>query len=189
MAMPIMVPVSVKSVPSKKHAGSSRGASARGSRERIVIYEGSSGPRELLEAIVIQSQAALKGLEGAKSATEEHEEEMTEEQKRMTRDDKGKGKEAEPIQSPENLKLLQFWYVGYCPECLNDLNMIVLLCIVNVSSRRLKRSTDHYAKPRAMHLLCVCMHLCPKFLRQLLVHEDTTRSRPERQTKRRVKYT
>ena len=112
MAMPIMVPVSTKPIPSKKHAGNGRGASARGTRERIVIYEGSSGPRELMEAIVIQSQAALKGLEGVKSVAEQNLGEMTEDQKRMTREDKGKGKEAEPIQSPENLKLLQFWFAN-----------------------------------------------------------------------------
>lgn len=124
MAMPIMVPVSIKSMVSKKH-NTGHGASARGTRERVVIYEGSSGPRELLEAIVIQSQAALKGLEGVKSATDQAEEEMTEEQKRMTRDDKGKRKEAEPIQSPENLKLFHFWYVGFGP--LTELNLIVTL--------------------------------------------------------------
>ncbi|KAF8529120.1 ubiquitin conjugating enzyme family protein [Hysterangium stoloniferum] len=107
MAMPIMVPVSFKYITSKKAVGSTRGSSTRGVRERTVIYEGSSGPRELMEAIVIQSQAALKGLEGARLAHTTVEE-MTEEQKRMTTDDKGKGKEKEPVQSPENLKLSQF---------------------------------------------------------------------------------
>ncbi|KAF8486525.1 hypothetical protein JB92DRAFT_3024154 [Gautieria morchelliformis] len=116
MAMPIMVPVSTKSMAPKK---SVRGALGRGTRDRIVVYEGSSGPRELLEAIVIQSQAALKGLEGVKSLTEQDEEEMTEEQKRMTRDDKGKGKEIDPVQLPENLKLLQF-----CQRILATANAI-----------------------------------------------------------------
>ena len=105
--MPIMVPVSVKSVSVARTSNNK----SRNVRERTVVYEGSSGPRELLEAIVIQSQAALKGLEGVKITTESKEEEMTEEQKRMTNEDRGKGKEKEPIVSPENLRLLQFWYV------------------------------------------------------------------------------
>ena len=109
MAMPIMVRVS-KSAASKKIYGSIRNASTRGMRERITVYEGSSGPRELMEAIVIQAQAALKGLEGVKP-TEQAIAEMTEEQKRMTSDDKGKGKEKDFPQSPENLKLRQFWCV------------------------------------------------------------------------------
>ena len=88
MAMPIMVVGSVKSVNTRK--------SGRGQvRERTIVYEGSSGPRELLEAIVIQAQAAIKGLEGPKPA-EQDIDEMTEEQKRMridSADEKGKGKE------------------------------------------------------------------------------------------------
>ena len=115
MAMPIMVPVSIKPMASKKRGGTLRGTSTRGPRERMVIYEGSSGPRELLEAIVIQSQAALKGLEGVKSMADQNEVEMTEEQKRRTRDDKGKGKELEPFPSPENLKLFMFWYAASDP--------------------------------------------------------------------------
>ena len=84
MAMPIMVVTSVKTMATKKPAkGMPR------IRERTIIYEGSSGPRELLEAIVIQAQAALKGLEGMK-ASEPESAEMTEEQKRMTADEKGK---------------------------------------------------------------------------------------------------
>ncbi|KAH9927315.1 uncharacterized protein B0H18DRAFT_1004044 [Fomitopsis serialis] len=101
MAMPIMVVASVKTVPSKK--------SPRGSprvRERTTIYEGSSGPRELLEAIVIQAQAAVKGLEGPK--LNEPVVEMTEEEKRMTSDEKGKAKDAGRTQSEENAKMLKF---------------------------------------------------------------------------------
>ncbi|KAI6119391.1 ubiquitin conjugating enzyme family protein [Pisolithus croceorrhizus] len=77
MAMPIMVVSSVKSVAPKKAI---HGKTII--RERAIIYEGSAGPRELLEAIVIQARAAIKGLEGMKSS--DLEEEMTEEQKRMT---------------------------------------------------------------------------------------------------------
>ncbi|KAH9833805.1 ubiquitin conjugating enzyme family protein [Rhodofomes roseus] len=101
MAMPIMVVTSVKTVPSKR--------SPRGSprvRERTTIYEGSSGPRELLEAIVIQAQAAVKGLEGPK--LNEPVAEMTEEEKRMTSDEKGKAKDTGRTQSEENAKMLKF---------------------------------------------------------------------------------
>ncbi|CDO68460.1 hypothetical protein BN946_scf184760.g16 [Trametes cinnabarina] len=103
MAMPIMVVTSAKAVAAKK-------SSPKGSpriRERTIIYEGSSGPRELLEAIVIQAQAALKGLEGMKVPDPE-DAEMSEEQKRMTADDKGKGKDDGSFASEENRKLLTF---------------------------------------------------------------------------------
>ncbi|KAG8962660.1 hypothetical protein FRC03_003913 [Tulasnella sp. 419] len=101
VAMPIMIASSSKAVPPRP--GSSN------SRERIIIYEGSSGPRELMESLVIQATAAIKGLEGSRSPPE-NEEEMTEEQKRVTnenRSDKGKGKEKNSI-SEENAKLLSF---------------------------------------------------------------------------------
>ncbi|EJF62236.1 ubiquitin conjugating enzyme family protein [Dichomitus squalens] len=103
MAMPIMVVTSVKTVAAKK-------SSPKGTpriRERTIIYEGSAGPRELLEAIVIQAQAALKGLEGMKAAEPETQE-MSEEQKRMTADEKGKGKDDGAVVSEENKKLLDF---------------------------------------------------------------------------------
>ncbi|TFK93617.1 ubiquitin conjugating enzyme family protein [Polyporus arcularius HHB13444] len=102
MAMPIMVVTSVKTVPGKK---SPKGGSRI--RERLIVYEGSSGPRELLEAIVIQAQAALKGLEGMK-IPEPETVEMSEEQKRMTADEKGKAKDDGAIVSEENKKLLHF---------------------------------------------------------------------------------
>jgi hypothetical protein len=60
MAQPIMVVASVKSVSTKKSSGHGF------LRERTIVYEGSAGPRELLESIVIQATAALKGLEGLK---------------------------------------------------------------------------------------------------------------------------
>ena len=105
MAMPIMVVSSVKSVTTKK-SGSRSGPQIR---ERTIIYEGSSGPRELLEAIVIQAQAAIKGLEPHAQGTDaQKEEEMTEEQKRMTQDDKGKGKQVQRLASEENVRLLAF---------------------------------------------------------------------------------
>jgi hypothetical protein len=102
MAMPCMVAVSVKAVVAKKSAKRTSTV-----RERVIVYEGSSGPRELLEAIVIQAQAALKGLEGMKPQ-EPEQEEMTEEQKRMTNDSKGKAKESAPAVPEEHSKLLNF---------------------------------------------------------------------------------
>ncbi|KAH8105029.1 hypothetical protein DFH11DRAFT_1645277 [Phellopilus nigrolimitatus] len=108
MAMPIMVVASIKSVNTKKTGGRSQ------IRERTIIYEGSSGPRELLEAIVIQAQAASKGLEGSKPV-ELVPEEMTEEQKRMTGTDfngKGKGRQilgdTNASAVAENVRLLDF---------------------------------------------------------------------------------
>ncbi|EIW82142.1 ubiquitin conjugating enzyme family protein [Coniophora puteana RWD-64-598 SS2] len=103
MAMPIMVVASVKSINPKKPPAKGKSPV----RERTIIYEGSSGPRELLEAIVIQSQAAIKGLEGMKPV-EEVTQEMTEAQKRMTSESKGKEKESIPMMSEENEKLLAF---------------------------------------------------------------------------------
>lgn len=114
MAMPIMVVTSVKAVAGKK-------PTSKGSpriRERTIVYEGSSGPRELLEAIVIQAQAALKGLEGMKVAEVENTE-MSEEQKRMTADEKGKAKDDSAVTSEENRKLLTF-----CQRIMNTASAI-----------------------------------------------------------------
>lgn len=103
MAMPIMVVQSVKTKTPRKAANGTPPP-----RERAVVYEGSAGPRELMEAIVIQAQAAIKGLEGAKQAENEPTE-MTEEQKRVTNDTKGKVKEIAPVAlSEENEKLFSF---------------------------------------------------------------------------------
>ncbi|KAH8092454.1 ubiquitin conjugating enzyme family protein [Cristinia sonorae] len=101
MAMPIMVGTSAKAMPSKR-------SGKQCIRERTIIYEGSSGPRELLEAIVIQAQAALKGLSPSKPAEEAEDAEMTEEQKRQTSDDKGKEKDDGKVIIEENQKLLAF---------------------------------------------------------------------------------
>jgi ubiquitin-protein ligase len=96
MAMPIMVPHTTTDL---------KGSRRTGTIERKIIYEGSSGPRELLEAIVIQAQAAVKGL---KSSEQPESDQMTEEEKRaLAGDEKGKGKEIVPM-SDENLKLLTF---------------------------------------------------------------------------------
>ncbi|KAF8974752.1 hypothetical protein BDZ97DRAFT_1647255 [Flammula alnicola] len=98
MAMPIMVVASVKAITAKNNQ----------IRERTIVYEGSSGPRELLEGIAIQAQAALKGLEGNK-LPDTPPEELTEEQKRMTVDmrEKVEGQAAVAV-SDENQKLLRF---------------------------------------------------------------------------------
>ena len=109
MAMPIMIVSSIKSVNTRPVSGRSQ------IRQRTIIYEGSSGPRELLESIVIQATAAAKGLEGPKPV-EQQQEEMTEEQKRLTgADTNGKGKGKAPSLNgldstalQENKKLLDF---------------------------------------------------------------------------------
>ncbi|KAJ3999011.1 hypothetical protein F5050DRAFT_1893090 [Lentinula boryana] len=73
MPMPIMKNISQQTVV-KKSSNSTI-------RERKIIYEGSASPRELLEAIALQAQAALKGLESSK-APDDPSPEPSEEQKR-----------------------------------------------------------------------------------------------------------
>jgi len=106
MAMPIMVVVSVKAVTTRKGINSSHPV-----RERTIVYEGSSGPRELLESLVIQAQAAMKSLEKSSKQSEAEDEEMTEEAKRVTNESKGKGKE---IEMPEDSRKL----LGFCKRIL-----------------------------------------------------------------------
>jgi len=110
MAMPIMVVSSVKAVNAKNQQV----------RERTIVYEGSSGPRELLEGIAIQATAALKGLEGNK-VQEAPPEELTEEQKRMTVDMREKVEEEQIANSvsDENQKLIRF-----CRRILSTVNAI-----------------------------------------------------------------
>lgn len=109
VAMPIMIPSSSTVVSTGNGSGSQKRY-----RERRVVYEGSAGPRELMESLVIQATAAKKGLEGSKieTNTPDKVEEMTEEQKRVTsvgaRTDKGKAKDKNP-HTEENAKLLNFW--------------------------------------------------------------------------------
>ncbi|KAI9448119.1 hypothetical protein H4582DRAFT_1802380 [Lactarius indigo] len=108
MAMPIMVVSSVRTHTPKRATNGMLPL-----RERTIIYEGSSGPRELLESIVIQANAAIKGLEGIKPV-EAAPVEMTEEQKRVNNDTKGKTKEVPvPPLSEENQKLF-----GFCQRIL-----------------------------------------------------------------------
>lgn len=78
------------------------------SREYVVTYEGSAGPREILESIVIQAHAAIKGLEAGHVEDPAEKAGMTEEEKRKTFDAKGKEKVRSP-QLEENERLLNFW--------------------------------------------------------------------------------
>ncbi|KAJ7507770.1 hypothetical protein B0H11DRAFT_1968607 [Mycena galericulata] len=112
MAMPIMTVSSVKSVTTRKSPNNTP------IRERTIIYEGSAGPRELLEAIAIQAHAAIKALESSK-APDLPDQELTEEQKRMTVDTKGKSKEVSAPVADENQKLLSF-----CQRILGTANAI-----------------------------------------------------------------
>jgi hypothetical protein len=111
MAQPVMLPLT-STVTGKK------GSSVR---ERKVVYEGSSGPRELLESIVIQATAAMKSLEGLKPV-EVLTEEMSEAQKRVLDTDDAKGKdkvEEQPALSAENAKMLEF-----CKQIVNTAHII-----------------------------------------------------------------
>lgn len=116
MGMPIMVVASVKDITVRKGAGT-----GKPTKERTIIYEGSSGPRELLESIVVQAEAALKGLEGLIKAREAKKDPdaMTEEQKRQTTGGaKGKKVVNGPVDD-ENEKLLAF-----CEGILNTVAAI-----------------------------------------------------------------
>jgi hypothetical protein len=114
MAMPIMVVSSVRTHNPRRVTNGILPL-----RERTIIYEGSSGPRELLESIAIQAKAAIKGLEGIRPF-EAMPVEMTEEQKRINNDTKGKTKEVPlaPL-SEENQKLL-----GFCRRILTTVDAI-----------------------------------------------------------------
>ncbi|KAF8326693.1 uncharacterized protein EI90DRAFT_3146524 [Cantharellus anzutake] len=110
MAMPIMVQTS--STPLKVQTGlARRGAGAEpGPRERTIIYEGSSGPRELMESIVIQAQAAMKGL-GVVQDEATREKVMTEEEKRQSTlviPEQAKGKAKALPMIDDNVKLRKF---------------------------------------------------------------------------------
>jgi hypothetical protein len=106
MAQPVMLPLSV-SVTTKKGSPT---------REKKIIYEGSSSPRELLESIVIQATAALKGLKPAEEVVIE---EMTEAQKRATEAHAVKKIDDEPPLSGENIRLLDF-----CQKIVNTAAII-----------------------------------------------------------------
>jgi hypothetical protein len=77
----------------------------------MITYEGASSPRELLENIVIQAQAALKGLETQQPPEEELDQKTTEERMRMTAaelatvEKRGQQTEIEV----ENAQLRDFW--------------------------------------------------------------------------------
>lgn len=115
MAMPTMVRLS--SVPRENNPS-----------EHTVVYEGSAGPRELMENLVIQAGAAKKGFNSTstkKQTKEEAAAEMTEEMKRMgesereeLRRKKGKekanvavddGDELSEAAKIENGQLIDFW--------------------------------------------------------------------------------
>jgi hypothetical protein len=107
MAMPIMVPVSVSALkPQAAPSSSKKNVKSRPAlRERTIVYEGSSSPRELMESVVIQAQAAIKGLGSDDSSKTQ---ELTEEEKRQNVLDV-KGKQKDTAISGENAKLRSFW--------------------------------------------------------------------------------
>lgn len=149
MAMPIMIATS-----STTTVGKPSQKGPRTVRERIIIYEGSSSPRELLEAIAIQAQAALKGLEGMK-LPEPATVEMTEDQKRMTAaaTDKGKGKDTGAPVSEENAKLLDF-----CSRILRAAQAIDKRCVgVLLLTLNNLNMSPVFEKPKERLFLSACM--------------------------------
>src|ERR1700735_1747719 len=112
MGMPIMIGSTTTSLKPQSGSTSSKGRKPA-PRERTIVYEGSSGPRELMESIVIQAQAAIKGL-GPSPAELKKAKEPTEEEKRRIvgapspQDVKGKTK---ATISEDNTKLRTFWFV------------------------------------------------------------------------------
>lgn len=112
MGMPIMIGSTTTALKPQGGSTSSKGRKPA-PRERTIVYEGSSGPRELMESIVIQAQAAIKGL-GPSPAELKKAKEPTEEEKRRIvgapnpQDVKGKTK---ATFSEDNTKLRTFWFV------------------------------------------------------------------------------
>ena len=111
MAMPTMTMVSVVPVSGKKSAAGLR------RRERTTIYEGSSSPREFLQAIATQAQAAMKGLEIVKSIDVGLE--LTEEQKRMPQKLGKRPEQEDAVFLNENKNMM-----GFCQQILNTIKAI-----------------------------------------------------------------
>jgi hypothetical protein len=123
MAMPIMIATSISPLrPQATSRSSKRGTRAGPApRERTIVYEGSSGPRELMESIVIQAQAAIKGLGQLPEMSSLDVHAMTEEEKRQSTlgddDSKGKGK-ATMEANEDNIRLRTFWWRSILFACL-----------------------------------------------------------------------
>lgn len=117
MGMPIMIISSVSALKPQGGPGvtKSRGPSPR---ERTIVYEGSAGPRELMESIVIQAQAAIKGLGPSKAELNKGKPPTEEEKRRVVgtpnvNDAKGKAK---ALITEENSKLRSFWCAVTIPN-------------------------------------------------------------------------
>jgi hypothetical protein len=70
----------------------------------LVTYEGSPSPRELLESVVIQARAALKGLEGTATKDEQAKDSGDEEMLRMSAAEKLRER-----RNDANARLEDFW--------------------------------------------------------------------------------
>lgn len=107
MAMPQMRPVSSSPIPNQP-------------KDFAVIYEGGPSPRELLEYIVIQATAAVKGLQatGTAGADDGKKKDMTEEEMRVTMEQYKKEEEEKKKArgEGENEVLMDFWYVLLPPH-------------------------------------------------------------------------
>ena len=81
----------------------------------VVLYEGASSPRELLESCVIQAQAALKGLQATKPKEDADEEGVEAERAlQMTKSEvKRNGKDRRwGYLDGANKHLQEFWYAS-----------------------------------------------------------------------------
>lgn len=99
LAMPQMRPVRISPIPNQQGVVT-------------VTYEGSASPRELLESVVIQAKAALKGLESTSAKRDKAEDkEMTEEEMRQSKDEAKAAAEKKKVElaADENQQLHEFW--------------------------------------------------------------------------------
>lgn len=99
LAMPQMRPTSSSPLPDSPD-------------QQQVTYEGSSSPRELLESVVIQAKAALKGLKATSGAKKQQPEaEMTEKEMRVSKEEAMKAEEERKreMKNDENNILREFW--------------------------------------------------------------------------------
>ena len=77
--------------------------------QNIVTYEGAPSPRELLENIVIQAQAALRGLSAGEKPKSENGEDGVEPNQSEDKDDKKDN--VDTAQKGAAAELRSFWYV------------------------------------------------------------------------------
>jgi hypothetical protein len=80
-----------------------------------VTYEGAPSPRELLELVVVQAQAALRGLDATAAKEEEENAEDAEETLRLSTKEAAKRETARmaKLKEDDNVQLRKFWCVCF----------------------------------------------------------------------------